>query len=244
MTCPPAPLRVLYEDNHTLAVDKPAGVAVQPDASGDESLLDIARRYLKEKYAKPGRVYLAPAHRLDRPVSGVLLFARTDKAASRLAAAFRERRTDKLYQAVVHGPDVAALAAGGEATLTDALQPGGAGGNTRIVNAATPGAKKAELTYRVRAARDGLALLDAFPRTGYKHQIRAQLAAHGLPVYGDFRYGPHGRPARPRPFMDGRGVALHARRLAFPHPTRAETITVEAPWPPAFAALAITIGVE
>lgn len=206
------PSRIVYGDNHLLAVDKPAGVPSQPDASGDPSLIDMAKAWVKEKYAKPGAVYLALLHRLDRPVSGIVLTARTDKAASRLADAFRRRAVAKRYLALVEcaAPPEAA------ARLEDRLADNGNGGS-RIV---ASGGTEARLSYTTlgRSAEGGRALLLVDLETGGKHQIRVQLASKGLPIVGDFRYGAFGKPARPEPVAGGRAILLHAAGTAFEHP--------------------------
>lgn len=214
-------LPVLYEDNHLLAVDKPAGLLVQADRTGDPDALALAKTYLKAVYAKPGDVYLGLVHRLDRPVSGVLLFARTSKAAGRLSDAFRSRRVTKRYLALVAG----APPAGGWQTVSVHLAHGPTG-TARVVAPDTPGAQAASLAWRTLAGDGRTALVEVDLHTGRKHQIRAQLAALGWPVLGDLRYG------AVAPFADGRAIALHAARLTVPHPTRGEDVTVVAP-PPA-----------
>lgn len=214
-------LTVLYEDNHLLAVAKPAGVLVQGDASGDPTLFEAAKAYLKERYAKPGNVYLGLVHRLDRPVSGLVLFARTSKAAARLSAQFREGRAHKTYLAVVEG--VPAPAAGDLACWLAAA--GDAQGKTAAAAAPFPGAREARLSYRVREGGAGAALLEVEPATGRRHQIRVQLAAAGHPVLGDVKYGARG----PRV---GEGIALHAWRLTVAHPVGGAEVTLEAPPPP------------
>ena len=236
-------IKTLFEDNHLLALDKPYGVPVQPDASQDPCLLEQARRYVKEKYAKPGRVFLALAHRLDRPVSGVLLLARTGKAAGRLAALFRERKAAKLYHAVVHPLDgFGDFPAGTMIELINGFIPGNNGQASRIRPRDEPGVRNAALECLVLghgcAAGRRATLLEVRPRTGYKHQIRAQLAWAGMPVAGDFRYGPHGQPARPTPLAGGRAIALHATRLEILHPVTGLPVCLDAPWPGIFAAMA------
>ncbi len=219
-------LHVLYEDNHLLAIAKPAGLLAQGDRTGDPCAADLAAAYLKERCGKPGNVYVGLVHRLDRPVSGVLLLARTSKAARRLSEQFREGRVRKTYLAVVEGePDVA----GGEAVawLADRADPQG---RTRAATAPFPGAREARLAWRVVARAAGSALLEVEPVTGRRHQIRAQLALLGHPILGDTKYG-----AGPRA---GRCIALHARRLEIAHPVGGAPLAIEAPlpdgwpWPP------------
>lgn len=198
---------VLYEDNHLLVVVKPANLPSQGDSSGDDDLLSILKRYIGEKYQKPGAVYLGLVHRLDRPVGGVMVFARTSKAASRLSESFRTHEQDRHYLAVVEGKIP------GETTLNDYLLKDGKTGMVRAVKKDTPGAKAAKLITRPIACRDDLTLTDVQLFTGRSHQIRVQHAHAGHPLWGDIRYG-HGVP--------GRQIALWAWRLKLEHPTRRE----------------------
>ena len=200
---------VLYEDNHLLAVVKPPNLPAQADRSGDDDLLSILKRYIGNKYQKPGNVYLGLVHRLDRPVGGVMVFARTSKAAARLSAAFAAHAQDKRYLAVLRG------ALPGEAVLEDALLKDGATGTVRVVPPETPGAKLARLRTRPLAVRDGLTLAEVTLYTGRAHQIRVQHAHAGYPLWGDARYG-GGRP--------GQQIALWAASLRLEHPTRHEAL--------------------
>jgi len=213
-------LRILYEDNHLLGVLKPGGLLTQGDRTGDDTALAMAKRYIKDKYKRPGNVFIGLVHRIDRPVSGVLLFARTSKAASRLAKEFHARRVDKTYLAVVlgHVEDD-----GGE--LVSWLER--VRNRSRAVTGPSKDAKQAVLTYRVLDRRDGFSLLEVKPATGRHHQIRVQLAGISHPVAGDMKYG------APEPLAD-KTIALHAARIAVKHPTRDETVTVESA-PPADA---------
>jgi 23S rRNA pseudouridine1911/1915/1917 synthase len=204
----PQNLRVLYEDNHLLAVLKPAGVLVQRDRSGDPSLMDAVKQYIKKKYGKPGDVYLGLVHRLDRPVSGVVLFARTSKAASRLSRLWRSRSVTKIYWALVHG-------AMRPATGTSRVETGFEGAK---------GVQEATLSYRTLRWTESHSLLEIRLHTGRKHQIRVQLAAAGCPIVGDVKYG---APSSP----DDRRLCLTARSITFTHPTRGEETTIEAPLP-------------
>ena len=210
---------ILHEDNHLLAVDKPAGRLVQGDRSGDPTLLDDCRAYLKAKYEKPGNVYLGLVHRLDRPVSGVVLLARTSKAASRLSARFREGEAHKTYLAVVEGcPERR------EAELVHWLSArGDVSGRTRCEASPFAGAKESVLRYRVLSS-GARSLVRVEPVTGRRHQIRVQLAAAGCPIVGDRKYG------APMPLPDRR-VALHARRLEIAHPVGGRIMRFEAPLP-------------
>lgn len=196
---------LLYGDNHLLVVVKPANLPTQADSSGDEDLLNLLKRYIGEKYHKPGAVYLGLVHRLDRPVGGVMVFARTSKAASRLSESFRTHEQDRRYLAVVEGE------LRGELALTDWLLKDARTGMVHVVPPDTPGAKQARLRSRPIASRDGLTLTEVRLFTGRAHQIRVQHANAGHPLWGDMRYG-HGVP--------GRQIALWAYRLELEHPTR------------------------
>jgi 23S rRNA pseudouridine1911/1915/1917 synthase len=211
-------LVVLYEDNHCLAVLKPAGMLTAGDRTGDVSLLELARQYVKQKYKKPGNVYLGLVHRLDRPVSGVVLFARTSKAAARLSEQFRRGIVRKIYEAWVEGRPMQA-----SGTLTDHLLKDKKFNVVASVSPATSGARLAALDYRTIDDRPGQTLLEVHPRTGRSHQIRVQLASRGMPVVGDVKYG--AKPGRPG------SIALHAAELTFQHPIRDEPVTVRAQRP-------------
>ena len=213
-------LDVLYEDNHLLAVVKPAGLLVQGDRSGDPTLLDVARAYLKDKYAKPGQVFLGLVHRLDRNVSGVVLLARTSKAAGRLSTQFRDGTVTKIYQAVMAGrPEPSP----GELRSWLSAK-GNAQGVTRAELKPFPGAKEAWLRYDVTESLDGWSLVEVRPVTGRRHQIRAQFALAGCPLLGDVKYGSRRRLADHR-------LGLHALSLTVTHPVRGEDLTLTAPLP-------------
>ena len=219
-TCAPTPasLQILYEDNHLIAVNKPAGILVQGDISGDTSLMDLVRQYIKEKYRKPGNVFLGLIHRLDRPVSGVMLFARTSKAASRLSRQWRSRSIRKIYWVLVHG-----VMTPEKGSITSHLKKNGVKGVV-IAKEGEQGAQEGILDYRTLQAAAGGSLLEIVLHTGRKHQIRAQLAAAGCPVMGDVKYG------APYAF-ENKAIRLMARSLTFTHPTREEEIIIEAPPP-------------
>ncbi len=220
----PSELAVLFEDNHCLAVSKPAGVLTMGDRTADVSLIERARKYLKKKHRKPGNVFLGVVHRLDRPVSGVVLFARTSKAAARLTEQFRSGRVRKVYHALVEGNG---LPAQGE--CIDWLLKDRERNIVRRVKAGTPGAKKCVLSFRRLAARGSKTLVEIVPQTGRSHQIRVQLAAMGHPIAGDRKYG-----AR----SSGRGtIALHAASLTFEHPVLGNSITLIAADPPEWKSL-------
>ncbi len=220
-----SPLQVLFEDNHCLAVVKPARLLTAGDSTGDATLLDQARAYLREKYRKPGNVYLGLVHRLDRPVSGIVLFARTSKAASRLSAQFRAGSVLKVYHALVEG-----VPARDTAELVDWLVKDAAANRVDSVSPDTPGARRSVLQYQRLSRRSGLTLIEIAPQTGRSHQIRVQLAHAGMPIFGDRKYGArHG--------FDG-AIALHAARLTFEHPVRRDPIMLSCGAPAAWASLA------
>ena len=204
-------IRVLYEDNHLLVVEKPANVPVQADASGDEDLLTACKAYIKEKYQKPGEVYLGLVHRLDRPVGGVMVFARTSKAAARLTEQFSAHKARKRYAAIVEG------AAPAEGRLTDYLFKNETTNTTSVVKEGTPGAKQAKLSFRTLVRDKGLSLLDVDLQTGRPHQIRVQLSHAGFPIHGDQRYNPNARV--------GEQIRLWAYALTIAHPTLKEEMT-------------------
>ena len=230
------PLVVLYEDNHCLAVAKPAPLLTQGVPPGIPTLEALAKAYLKERYHKSGNVYLGIPHRLDRPVSGVVVFARNTKAARRLAEQFQQRQVRKVYWAAVDvtDPERTPPSAGAWEDWLLKLPE-----EARSVGATpdTPGARRAVLRYRRLAAGPDWALLEVEPETGRMHQIRVQAAARGWPVRGDVLYGsrlPFGPAAElPR----DRLIALHGRSLTFLHPIRFEPITVTAPLPESWRAL-------
>lgn len=211
-------LEILYEDNHCIAVAKPAG-ALSTHFEGKEETLDrLVKAYLKKKYDKPGNVFLGVVHRLDRPVSGALLFARTSKAAARLARQFREGSVEKIYWAVVEG-DIGKTAG----SLEDWLLKDRERGRVEVVEPHTKGARQALLHFQLKASYGGLTWLEVRPQTGRTHQLRVQLAHHGHPIYGDAKYG------SVRTF--GKAIGLHARSLTFLHPIRYEPITLKAEVP-------------
>jgi 23S rRNA pseudouridine1911/1915/1917 synthase len=230
-------LDILYEDNHCLALNKPAGWPTTHYDGTEETVDRLAKAYLKEKYGKPGNVFLGVVHRLDKPVSGVLLFARTSKAAARLSEQFREGAVEKAYWAVVEDPptptDRAPWTTANTGSLQDWLKKDDPMARVEVVPADTPGARFARLVFVVRGRHDGLTWLELRPHTGRKHQLRVQLASRGCPIYGDAKYGSD------HPF--GPAIALHARSLTFLHPTTKEPLTMTAelplPWRGRFAHL-------
>ncbi len=220
---------ILFEDNHCLALDKPAGLLSQGDATGDLSLVDIAREDLKARYAKPGNVYVGLIHRLDRPVSGVVLLAKTSKAAARLSEQFRDRSVRKEYLAIVEGHPRER-----SGTWTDTLSKDGRENRVRVVDPGGSGSV-AGLDYEVVETSTHTSLIRLRPTTGRGHQLRVQLASRGLPIVGDRKYG---ASTSLRATDGGYRVALHAEALRFIHPTKKETISLQSPlptdWPATF----------
>ena len=212
-------MEVVYEDNHIIIVNKRSGEIVQGDKTGDEPLSETVKQYIKEKYHKPGNVFLGVVHRLDRPVSGLVVFAKTSKALSRLNEMFRTGDVHKTYWAIVKRADIAP-----EATLTDWLTRNERQNKSYAHQREVPGAKKATLKYRVRSVSDNYMLLEVQLMTGRHHQIRCQLAHIGCPIKGDLKYG------SPRSNADG-SISLMSRRVEFVHPVSKERICVEAPVP-------------
>ncbi len=221
------PLEILLDDGPVLAVNKPAGLLTQGVPHGIPSLESKVKAYLKERFGKPGNVYLGVPHRLDRPVSGVIVFARNSKSARRLAEQFQQRQVRKIYWGVVEQPPEPAAG-----TLTDWILKLPEAARAEIVTAETPGARECSLTYRVLGAVADRCLLEIEPLTGRMHQIRVQLARRGWHLDGDFAYGATTgllaqRLADPR----AEPIALHARSLTFLHPVRYDSLTVTAPLP-------------
>ena len=218
------PFSVLYEDNHLLALNKPVALPTMGVPDNRPTLLSLAKDYIRQKYNKPGEVYLGIVSRLDAPVSGVVLIARTSKAAARLTTQFRQRLVEKLYWAVVEG-DVSPE----EATLTNYLRKDERHRKMHTTNPGAPDAREAILGYQVRGQTATQSWLEVRPVTGRKHQIRVQLAKLGHPILGDRKYGSRvGFPA---------GIALHARQLTLEHPVRHSRLELTAPLPPAWKPL-------
>ncbi len=216
----PAGLDVLYEDNHLIAVNKPWGEIVQGDQTGDPPLAGRVADYLRERYHKAGKVFVGVIHRLDRPTSGVVLFARTDKALTRMNQAFRERGVRKIYWAAVSEPP-----AKPEGRLVHYLVRDAEKNKSFAYDHPRPGSLKASLSYRLIASSDRYHLLEIEMETGRHHQIRSQLQVIGCPIRGDLKYG--ARRSNP-----GGGIHLHARSLELTHPVSGRRLTIVAP-PPA-----------
>ena len=215
-------MEVVYEDNHIIIVNKRSGEIVQGDKTGDRPLSELVKDYLKEKYQKPGAVFLGVVHRLDRPVSGLVVFARTSKALARLNKMFAQGEVHKTYWAIV-------LKGRGEehpsfTTLTHWLTRNEQQNKSYAHQREVAGSKKAQLRYRVIAGGDRYQLLEVQLMTGRHHQIRCQLSAVGMPIRGDLKYG------APRSNPDG-SISLLSRRVEFVHPVSGQTISVEAPLP-------------
>ncbi len=213
------PFSIIFEDNHLLVVNKSPGVLVQGDATGDVPLVELAKVYIKEKYKKPGDVFLGVVHRLDRPVSGVVVLARTSKALERMNELFREKETTKTYWAIVKNKPPHP-----EGVLIHWLSKDERKNKTTAFKKETVGALRSELSYSVIGTAEGHYLLEVNPITGRSHQIRVQLASMGSVIKGDVKYGDHD------PNEDG-SIYLHARKLSFIHPVKKESVTFVAPVP-------------
>lgn len=212
-------MKVVYEDNHIIIVNKCSGEIVQGDKTGDKPLSDTVKEYIKQKYNKPGNVFLGVVHRLDRPVSGLVVFAKTSKALSRLNDMFRTGDVHKTYWAIVKRRDIAT-----EGTLTDWLTRNERQNKSYAHEREVPGAKKAVLKYKVRAVADNYMLIEVTLLTGRHHQIRCQLSHMGCPIKGDLKYG------APRSNPDG-SISLLSRRVEFVHPVSKENIVAYADVP-------------
>ncbi len=212
--------RILYEDNHLIAVNKLPSEIVQGDKTGDTPLSDHVKLYLKEKYNKPGNVFLGVVHRLDRPVSGVVVFAKTGKALSRMNRLIKERLIEKKYWAIVKNMPPA-----NSGILTHYLVRNQKQNKSYTFDQPVENSKKSLLSFRVLAKSDNYHLLEMDLHTGRHHQIRAQLAAAGCPIKGDLKYG------FPRSNHDA-SISLHARSVSFVHPVKKEKLHIVAP-PPA-----------
>lgn len=212
-------IKILYEDNHLIAVNKPAGLLVQGDKTGDETLADVVKEYIKTTYNKPGEVFLGVIHRLDRPVSGVCLFARTSKALERMNEKFRERDLEKTYIALVkqrpHNDS---------GKLVHWLVKDHDSNKSKAKLKEVPNSKRAELDYEMIGEISGYCKLKVKPLTGRPHQIRVQLATAIAPIVGDVKYGYKDVT------QDG-SICLHSYELAFSHPVKKEPLRITAPLP-------------
>ena len=215
-------MEVVYEDNHLIVVNKDPGEIVQGDKTGDKPLSETIKDYLKNKYNKPGNVFCGVVHRIDRPVGGLVIFAKTSKALERLNRMLREGKIHKTYWALVEGKPEKK-----EDTLHNFLKSDGRLNKTFVSSPDDPEAKKSILEYKTLAEGDRYSLLEINLLTGRKHQIRAQLSAIGHPIKGDLKYG----AKRSNP--DG-SISLLARNISFEHPVSHQEINLEAPLPPLF----------
>jgi len=212
-------LQILHEDNHIIVINKRVGDIVQGDKTGDKPLSDVVKEYIKEKYSKPGDVFLGVVHRLDRPTSGVVIFAKTSKALERLNASFKNRETQKTYWAVVKN-----YPSKEKDTLTHFLKRNSKNNTSRAHIKEVPESKPASLSYQIIKKLDHYFVLEIDLHTGRHHQIRAQLQAIGCPIKGDLKYGfdrsnPNG------------GIHLHARKLVIMHPVTKDVLEISAPVP-------------
>lgn len=213
------PLEILYEDNHIIAINKKPSDIVQGDKTGDTPLSDFVKQYIKQKYNKPGEVFVGTVHRIDRPVSGIVLFAKTSKALTRLNQMFQSKEIQKTYWAVVKDKPASA-----EGKLVHYLIKNEAKNMSRAFDKETPGALRSELDYKIIASSDRYHLLEIKPHTGRHHQIRVQLSKMGCPIKGDLKYG------FDRSNKDA-SIHLHARKVEFIHPVKKEPLTIVAPPP-------------
>ena len=212
-------VQILYEDNHLVIVNKRAGDITQGDKTGDTPLSDIVKEYIKEKFNKPGNVFLGVVHRLDRPTSGIIIFARTSKALERLNKMLREKTIDKTYWAIVKNqPKIA------DDTLINYLKKNPKNNKSSVFSKEIDGSKRAVLHYKTLKRLDNYSLLEIDLETGRHHQIRAQLSAIGSPIKGDLKYGFN------RSNPNG-SIHLHARRIQFTHPVSNQHIDITAPLP-------------
>ena len=212
-------LEVLYEDNHLLVVNKPAGLLVQGDATGDKTLPDLAKEYLREKYDKPGNIFVGVVHRLDRPVSGVVVLAKTSKALSRMNELFRSNKTRKTYLAISQRRPQET-----EKRIVHWLVKDQERNITKAFNSEKPNSQRAELSYKLLSNHEGFYLIQVNPVTGRPHQIRVQMASQNSPLIGDVK---DGAPA----LLPDKRIGLHAYQLEFEHPVQKTPIIVTAPIP-------------
>ena len=213
-------VKILFFFFYLIVAIKPAGVLSQSDGSNAPDMLTILKAYIKEKYQKPGEVYLGLVHRLDRPVSGVMVFARTSKAASRLSEQIRSRKVEKIYRCVVNG------VLEGSGRLENYISKDESTNTVTVSDTEKPGYKASYLDYKALDSKDGLTLVEVKLGTGRSHQIRAQMAHSGFPLIGDQKYGKKDDRTK--------DIALEAYKLSFEHPVKREFITFEAPVPDTF----------
>lgn len=212
-------LRILFEDNHIIIVNKRSSDIIQGDKTGDVVLCDIVKEYVKKKYNKPGDVFLGTVHRIDRPVSGVVVYAKTSKALSRLTVAFKEREVQKTYWAVVKGNFKSE-----KGTVVNYLWKDEKQNKTFAFKEAAPGRKESELSYEVKGKSEHYTFVEVYPKTGRHHQIRATMSFLGCPIKGDVKYGS-------KRTNDNASIHLHARTIRFEHPVKKTTVEITAPLP-------------
>ncbi len=212
-------LNILFEDNHLLIVNKASGIIVQGDKTGDFSLLDAGKKYIKEKYNKPGKVYLGLPHRLDRPTSGIMILAKTSKALERLNKMFQDRKIDKIYWAIVKNNPKEV-----QATLTGFMYKNQEKNRSYVHAKPKKGAKPVELSYVLKGKSKYYNLLEVKPKTGRHHQIRVQLASIGCPIKGDIKYGF-------KRSNEDRSIHLHAKEIRFIHPVTKKNMHIVAKTP-------------
>lgn len=210
---------VLYEDNHLLIINKPSGWLSQGDKTGDRTAVEFAMTYIKEKYNKPGKVFLHPVHRLDRPASGALILSRTTKGLQRMNEVFKSNKIEKIYHMVTSGKIL-----NEDGVLINYLIKDAKNNYVKCLDKSAPNAKKAILSYKVLMDMDKKTLIEVRLETGRSHQIRTQMAHIGLPIVGDTKYG---SPIQ----IDDQSIALHSFSMQFVHPIKLEALAIQAPYP-------------
>ena len=212
-------IKVLYEDNHLLIVNKPSGLLSQGDKTGDNDITSLMKLYIKEKYQKPGKVFLNPAHRLDRPVSGSIILCRTSKSLSRMTQVFRDRKIEKIYHAITLDRPIPT-----NGRLVTFLKKDSKKNRSKASKKAFYGSKEAILTYNLIGDLSSSCLVEVVLHTGRPHQIRAQLSFAKMPILGDVKYYPQAP-------LEDKSIALHCRTLNFIHPVKKEPVRVTAAYP-------------
>ncbi len=213
-------INVLYEDNHLIAINKTGGMLTHSDRTGDQTALELTKQYIKHKYSKPGAVFLQPVHRIDRPTSGILLFARTSKATNRMTNLFKAKQVKKIYYAISdHYPNYPQ-----DKVLTNWLIKNEKRNTVQTTSSTNKQAKEASLSFSIIQEQNGQYLFKITPYTGRSHQIRVQLSQIGSPILGDFKYGSIVK-------TDHKSIALHAQFISFIHPVQKELLEISCPLP-------------